>query len=101
MKMCNFSVDYIRWCGMHTLNLGLVQTMLGSTIRVLLDSKQWGDVSDDLQLKAGFLEFASWARRHKIPYIAASSINFPTEGYIFWIVSNRKYRDETDPTIKA
>ena len=72
--MCNFSVDYVRWCGMHTLNLGLVQTMLGSTIRVLLDSKQWGDVTDELQLKAGFLEFVSWARQHKIPHLPASSI---------------------------
>ena len=69
--MCNFNVEYVRWCGMHTLNLGLLQTMLGSTLRILLDMKHWGDISDELQLKAGYLEFTSWARRHKIPPIAA------------------------------
>ena len=72
--MCNFSVEYVRWCGMHTLNLGLLQTMLGSALRILLDMKQWGDVSDELQLKAGFLEFTAWARQHKIAHPATLSI---------------------------
>ena len=67
--MKNFSPEYIRWCGMHTLNLGMVQFLLGSGLRLMLGDKLWGHVSDEEQLKAAFAEFDAWSKTHGIPHL--------------------------------
>ena len=52
---------------MHTINLGLGQTLLGSAFRLMADLKVWGPGSEDDQLKIAFSDFDTWAKAHRIP----------------------------------
>ena len=56
---------------MHTLNLGLVQSLLGSAFRVMADAHVWGNGNREQQYKAAYQEFVAWAKVHKIPQLAS------------------------------
>ena len=67
MKVRNFDHNQIRWCSMHTLNLGVLTWMVGSTLKVLLLNNNWAGGSEEAQLKVAFKEFSEWAKMHRVP----------------------------------
>ena len=74
LRLKNFSPEYIRWCGMHTLNLGLAQFLVGSGLRLMLRDRRWCDLDqdvydDDQQLKRAYAEFEDWCKTHRIPHL--------------------------------
>ena len=76
LRMRNFDHNQIRWCAMHTLNLGMVAFMAGSTLRILTNEHHWEGGSEEQQLKVAFREFSAWAKQQKIPLLAQT-------GYIY------------------
>ena len=63
---------------MHTLNLGMVAFMAGSTLRVLTQENHWQAGSEDKQLKAAFKNFSAWAKQEKIPFLAQCKLDLYT-----------------------
>ena len=65
--MVNFDHGQIKWCAMHTLNLGVAVFMLGSALRVLAQAGRWPGESEDTRLRAAFADFSAWAKDKGIP----------------------------------
>ena len=79
-EMISFHPQQVKFCAMHTLNLGYVLWAAGSCIESLLYCGLWGgaDVSYDEKLKRAWHDFVQWAKRMKCPHL----------GIIFFCVSS-------------
>ena len=69
-----FHPDFLKWCSMHCVNLGIDLLTIGSTFRYLLDSTDtWqsddGDLDDEARLLSAFAEFKSWSKANKVVYL--------------------------------
>ena len=75
MKLPNFDVSMVKWCGMHVLNLGVDLWVVGGVLKKLLSHLPdlWGDGSDDCRLYIAWQEFKQWCRLHHY--------QFPDLGY--------------------
>ena len=67
MDLPHFHPDYVRWCAMHVVHLGIDLFASGSTFRTLLDETDtWAPGSDDDRLLVAFQEYKSWCKENKI-----------------------------------
>ncbi|CAK9013776.1 Uncharacterized protein SCF082_LOCUS12078, partial [Durusdinium trenchii] len=62
-----FSIDTVRMCTMHNVNLGLMQTANGSSLINLIQNGLYGDPTDpmDQNLKRLFADFDAWSKENK------------------------------------
>ena len=67
IKLRNFDLSYVRWCAMHTLNLGVLQYLVGSALRTLAADNHWLGATEASKLQTGFQEFCQWAKENKVP----------------------------------
>ena len=75
MNLPHFSVDMVRWCSMHLINLGLDLWTCGSVFRCLLDeTTTWGPGTDDDRLLVSYQEFKAWAKENRIVQLDKISI---------------------------
>ena len=66
-ELPHFAPDFVRWCSMHIVNLGLDLFVLGSGFRSLIDDTDtWGQGTEDERLMVAFKEFKSWAKENHI-----------------------------------
>ena len=59
---------------MHTINLGLLQFLVGSALKLMVGDGLWGNGSEEEQLKAAFAEFEAWSKAHRIPQLVLNVI---------------------------
>ena len=58
----------VKWCAMHTLNLGVTGWILGSAMLEFMDVGVWRGANDAETWRIAYEAFKSWAQRNKIPY---------------------------------
>ena len=81
LGMRNFDHNQIRWCAMHTLNLGMVTFIVGSALRVLTREHHWAGGTEERQMKEGFKAFNEWAKLMKIPYLGKINTYYDGEWF--------------------
>ena len=67
-----FNVEQVKFCSMHSLNLGFVLWSAGSSIESLINWGAWGDnyTPYNVKLQRAFGEFKAWSKRMRVPYPA-------------------------------
>ena len=74
LSLPSFNPDIIKWCSMHTLNLGTSLWICGSTMRALLEYPTfWPGSSVDDQLLVAYGRFKEWTRSRKIQWLGFTS----------------------------
>ena len=68
-KLPNFEPGMVKWCAMHTLNLGVTGWILGSAILEFMDVGVWSGDSIAETWRVAYDAFKSWAQARKIPYL--------------------------------
>ena len=69
-----FAPCMVKFCAMHSLNLGYTLWLLGSVLTVLLsDFEIWGraNESDTKKLQQAWVELNEWSKQRKIQYLVA------------------------------
>ena len=61
-----FHSDIIRFCSMHTLNLGILQTMVAECILWLCENDVYAGDTLDVQLQNSYNDFKAWCRRERV-----------------------------------
>ena len=73
-----FTVDVIKFCSMHIVNLGVDLWLAGSTFRVLLmrypPEDVWLGSTETARLATAHVEFKQWARSKKLQYHVLISV---------------------------
>ena len=69
--LCNvvsFHPQQIKFCAMHSVNLGYVLWAAGSGLDLLIPKGVWGsnDVAYETKLKRSWNDFLHWAKQRKI-----------------------------------
>lgn len=69
--LCNvvsFHPQQIKFCAMHSVNLGYVLWAAGSGLDLLISKGVWGsnDVAYETKLKRSWNDFLHWAKQRKI-----------------------------------
>ena len=68
-----FKVEMIRWCGMHTINLGVDLWICGGVMKKMLTyNHDWGgaNIEEADKLLLAYDSFRSWCRVHKLRFLS-------------------------------
>ena len=71
-----FKPAHIKYCQMHSLNLGVSHVIIGGALKILSDELEvWGSKtrSETARLHDAYIAFHTWAKTHKVPYPAKNN----------------------------
>ncbi|CAL1126268.1 unnamed protein product [Cladocopium goreaui] len=66
LQIYGFHPGCIRWCTMHALNLGILFTVNGGGLMLLMDLLYFGPRTFEEQLDTAYKSFVGFCRQHKI-----------------------------------